>query len=134
LRVAERQLNQFTDLSHLFPAATNIIVANLVQVALLILSLDGLTLAVNNRVLCNDTVLWGIDFHHLEFNLSHTTSDGKCITDPQRTVGFAEVGGKVDIEERAGKTLDGIGDGEHSNALSLMIEQRMSVNVLLGGL
>jgi hypothetical protein len=94
----------------LFPATTNIIVANLVEVTLLILTLDGLALAVNNGILRDDAVLWGINLHNLKFYLSHTTSYCEQVALTHWSVGFAEVRSEVDVEEGAGETLDGIGD------------------------
>jgi hypothetical protein len=82
--------------------------------------LDGLTLAVNNCVLSNNAILWGIDLHNLKFNLSHTTSYCEQVTLSDWSVGLAEVGSEVDIEEGAGQTLNGVGDGENSNALGLV--------------
>jgi hypothetical protein len=49
LRMTERQLDQFTDLSHLLAASTNIIVANLVEVALLTVILSSSSPLVLSR-------------------------------------------------------------------------------------
>lgn len=119
LGMTERQLDQFTDLSHLLAATTDIVVTNLVEVTLLILALDGLALAVNNCVLGNNAVLWRVDLHNLKLDLSHTTSYCEQVTLADWSVGLAEVGSEVDIEERTGKTFDGIGNREDSNALGL---------------
>jgi hypothetical protein len=51
--------------------------------------------------------------------LSHATTDCEKIALSDRSVCFSEIWGKEYIEERAGKTFDGIGDGENSNALGL---------------
>jgi hypothetical protein len=117
--MTQRQLDQFTDLSHLLAATTNIVITDLVEVALLILSLDWLTLAVNNCVLGNNAVLWRVDLHNLKFDLSHTTSYCEQVTLAHWSVGFAEVGSEVNVEEGAGKTLNGIGNGKDSNTLGL---------------
>jgi hypothetical protein len=118
--MTERQLDQFTNLSHLLAASTNIIIANLVEVSLLVLSLDGLTLAVNNCVLGNNAVLRRVNLHNLKFDLSHTTSYCEQVTLSDWPVGLTEIGSEVDVEERAGQALDGISDGEDSNALGLV--------------
>jgi hypothetical protein len=128
LGVAQRQLDQFTDLSHLLAATTNIIVANLVEVTLLILSLDGLTLAVNNCVLGNNAVLWGVDLHDLKLDLSHTTSYCEQVTLADWSVCLTEVRSEVDIEEGAGQTLNGIGNGKDSNALGLFAKTKSASN------
>ena len=44
LRVAKRELQKLTNLGPLFPAATNIVVSNPVQVSFLVLALDGIAL------------------------------------------------------------------------------------------
>ena len=44
LRVAKRELHKLTNLGHLFPAATNIVVSNPVQVSFFVLALDGIAL------------------------------------------------------------------------------------------
>lgn len=44
LRVAERELDEFANLGHLLAAATNVIVADFVQVGLLVFSLDRIAL------------------------------------------------------------------------------------------
>jgi hypothetical protein len=117
--MSERKLDHFSDLGHLLSASTNVIVANLVEVVLLLISLNRLALAVNDGILCHDTVLWGIDLDNLEFDLSHTTTDDKEVSLSDRAVCFSEVGGEENIEERTGDTLDGISDGEDSNSLGL---------------
>jgi hypothetical protein len=74
---------------------------------------------VNDCVLSDDAVLWRVHLHHLEFHLSHTASYCEQVTLSDWAVRLAEVRSKVDIEERAGKTLDGIGDGEDGDAFGL---------------
>ncbi len=51
--MSERQLNELTNLGELFSDSTNVIVANVGKVPFLVLSLDRITLAVNDRVLCD---------------------------------------------------------------------------------
>jgi hypothetical protein len=117
--MAERQLDQLTDLSHLFPATTNVIVTDFIEVTLLVLSLDGLTLAVNNCVLCDNTELRGVDLHNLKLHLSHTASYCEQVTLSDWSVGLAEVGGEVDIEKGAGQALDGVSNRKDGDALGL---------------
>jgi hypothetical protein len=52
--------------------------------------------------------------------LSHTTTDCEQVTLSDWSVGLAEVWGKKDVEEGAGETLDGVGDGEDSDTLGLV--------------
>lgn len=119
LRVTQRKLNHLADLSHLFPAATNVIVANLVEIVLLILALNRLSLAVDDCVLCDDTILRRIYLNNLELDLAHATADNKQIALSDRSVCFSEVGCEENIEERAGDTLDCVSDGQNGNSLGL---------------
>jgi hypothetical protein len=117
--VAQRKLNHFTDLSHLLAAATNIIVANLVEVVLFFVSLKWLTLAVNDCVLRDDTVLRRIDLDYFEFDLPHTTTDCEEIALADGSVCLAEVGSKENIKERSCDALHCVGDRENGDALGL---------------
>jgi hypothetical protein len=119
LRVSQRQLNKLTDLGHLLANTTNVVVTNLVEVALLIFALDGLTFAVDNSVLCDNTELWGIDLDDLELDLSHATSACEEIALADGAVCLAEVGSEEDVEEGAGDALDCVGDGKDCNTLGL---------------
>lgn len=51
--MAQGQLDQLTDLCHLLAAATDIVVADLIQVLFLVLTLDWLAFAVDDGVLGN---------------------------------------------------------------------------------
>jgi hypothetical protein len=117
--MAEGQLNHFSDLGHLLSAATNIVITDFVQVVLFLISLDRFAFAVNDCILGNNAILWRIDLDHLELDLSHTTTNDEQITLADRPVGLTEVGCEKYVEERAGNTLYGIGDGENSDTLSL---------------
>jgi hypothetical protein len=117
--VAQWQLYHFTDLSHLLATATNVVITDLVEVILLLIALEGLTLAVNHRILGHNAILWGIDLDNLELNLPHATTDGEEITLSHWPVGLTEVWGEENIEERASDSLNGIGDRENSNTLGL---------------
>ncbi|KAI6757217.1 hypothetical protein HG531_003042 [Fusarium graminearum] len=75
LGMSERKLNHLSDLGHLLSASTNIVVTDLVEVVLLLVALNGLTLAMNDSILCDDTVLWGVDLDDLELYLPHATTD-----------------------------------------------------------
>jgi hypothetical protein len=117
--VSEGQFDEFSDLGHLFPAATDIIISDLVEVTLLILTLDGFTFTVNNCVLSNDTVLGRVDLHHLKFYLPHATTHCEQVTLSHRAVGFTEVWSKENVEQGASETLDGVGDGKDGDPLGL---------------
>jgi hypothetical protein len=94
----ERQLDKLANLCHLLAAAANVVVPNLVEVALFVLTLDRLALAMDDGILCDDTELWGIDLYDLELDLSHASAGGKCVTLSYRSVGFAEVWGEENVE------------------------------------
>lgn len=126
--MTKRQLDQLTDLSHLLAATTNVVIANLVKVTLLILALNGLALAVDDCVLGNDAILRGVDLDNLKFNLTHTTTYGKQVTLANWAVGLTEVGGEEDVEDGSGQTLNSIGNRKDSNALSLVRGQGISIN------
>jgi hypothetical protein len=120
LRVPERQLDKLSDLSHLLPAASDIIVSDLVEVALLVFALDGLALAVDNCVLCNNAVLWGVHLDDLELDRPHGGPAGEGVALSERPVCLAEVGRKENVEERTSEALDGVGHGEDGHALGVL--------------
>ena len=49
----ERQLDELADLGHLLAHTTNVVVADLAQVGLLVLALDRLALGVDHGVRCD---------------------------------------------------------------------------------
>ncbi|KAJ6261999.1 LOW QUALITY PROTEIN: hypothetical protein Dda_2800 [Drechslerella dactyloides] len=126
LRVTKWQFNQFPNwytsahncqkprkqrgkkltLRHLLSAATDIVVPNVVKVALLILAVQRLALAVDNGILRDDTVLWRVDLDNFEFNLSHTTTNGEQIALSDRSVVLKEVWLQVHVEERPAYVFD----------------------------
>lgn len=65
LRMTKGELDQLADLSHLLAASTNIVIADIGKIALLVLSLDQLALGVDDCILCDDTEFGGISFHYL---------------------------------------------------------------------
>lgn len=120
LRMSEWELNQLSDLCHLLSASSNIVVTNFVEVPFLVLPVERLAFAVDDCVLCNDAVIRGVELNNLELYLSHTTTHGKKITHPYRSVRLKEVWLEVDFEQRTGETFDGVGNGEDSNALGVL--------------
>jgi hypothetical protein len=117
--VTERQFHQLTNLSHLFPTSANVIVADLVEVALLVFPLDGLPFAVNNGIRGYNSVFRRVDFDYLELDLPHTAANGEQVALPNWPVRLAEIWSQEDIKERARQPLDGICDGEDGNPLRL---------------
>lgn len=119
LGMSKRKLDKLSDLRHLLSASSNIIVANLVEVALLILAAQRLALAMDNGILGYNAVVRRIKLNHLELYLPHATTDCEQIAHPHWAVGLEEVWLKVDIEERAGETLYGVGNRKHCDAFGL---------------
>jgi hypothetical protein len=62
LRMPEWQFNQFSNLGHLLATATDIVVTNVGQVALLVFALNWVTLGVDDSVGGDDAVFGGIGF------------------------------------------------------------------------
>jgi len=118
--MSQRQLDKLTDLGHLLANTTNVVVADLVEVTLLVLALDGLTFAVDDSVLCDNAKLWGIHLDNLELDLSHTATDCEEVALADGSVCLAEVGSEEDVEEGAGDALDCVGDREDCNTLGLL--------------
>ena len=72
---------------------------NFIEVALFIFALDRFPLTVDNGLLCNDTILRGIDLNNFKFNSSHPPANSKKISLPNRPISFEEVGFKIDVKE-----------------------------------
>ena len=89
LGMTEGQFDQLSDLSHLFTAATNVVVADISEIALLIFPLDGLAFGMDDGVLRDDTKFGWICLHHFEFNSSHATTDEEGVSLANRSVGLS---------------------------------------------
>ena len=87
--------------------SSNIIIPHLVQL-FLVLSLDGLSLAVDLSVGGDHSILLGVHLHHLELHGMHGLSDEKEVTFAQRTVSLQKVWLEVDVKEVARHSLDGV--------------------------
>jgi hypothetical protein len=131
--MTQRQLDQLTDLCHLLSATTDIVITDLVQVALFILPLDRLTLAVDDGILCDNTVLRGIDLNNLELHLSHTSTYCEQVSLFHGSVGFTEVWGEVDVEKGSSQTLYGVCNGKNGNPLGLQRNEGLAFRFRLRG-
>lgn len=105
--MAQGKFDEFTDLSHLFSASTNIVVADVSKVRLFIFALDWVALwrsvtklvsvsaqsvlkrrtSVDHSVLCYYTELGWICLHHFELNGSHATAHEEGIALSDGSVG-----------------------------------------------
>lgn len=77
--MTERQFYHFSNLCHLFSAATNVIVADFGKVCLLIFPLDGITFGVDDSILSDNTVFRWIRLEDFEFDCSASTTGNECI-------------------------------------------------------
>mmetsp|Transcript_14740 Transcript_14740/g.30439 ORF Transcript_14740/g.30439 Transcript_14740/m.30439 type:complete len:332 (-) Transcript_14740:364-1359(-) len=116
--MAKRELDHFTDLRHLFPASTDVVVTDVVHL-FFVLALYRVSLAVDDGVWSNDAIGAGIRFHDFEFHRMHSGSDQKQVSLFDRTVGLQKVRLQVDLEEISRNSLDGIVQGQDVNALAV---------------
>ena len=75
----ERQLHHLFDLSQLFPAAADVVVADGVESVLLFLPLDGVAVAVDHRVGGNDAERRGVRLDHFELDGAHASTDDESV-------------------------------------------------------
>mmetsp|Transcript_30444 Transcript_30444/g.64131 ORF Transcript_30444/g.64131 Transcript_30444/m.64131 type:complete len:464 (+) Transcript_30444:1281-2672(+) len=115
-RVPQRQLDHLPDLGHLLPAAAHVVVAHVVQL-LLVLALDGLSLAVDDRVGRHDAVGRRVRLDHLELDGVHRRADQEQVALLDGAVGLQEVRLEVHVEEVARHALDGVVQGQDVDAL-----------------
>lgn len=121
--MSQRQLDKLTDLCHLLPASTDIIVSDLVEVTLLVFPLNGLALAVDDGILGNDAVFRRINLDNLKLDLSHATTAGEEVALSDGPIRLSEVWCKEHVEERASQAFNSVGDGQNSDTLGLGICQ-----------
>jgi hypothetical protein len=117
--MSKRKFDQFSDLCHLFPTTSNIVVSNFIQVPFLILTVEWLALAMDNGILGHNSVVWRIKLDNFEFHLSHTTAHCEQIAHPYWAVGLKEVRLEVNIEERTSEALNGICNWKNSDSFGL---------------
>jgi hypothetical protein len=118
--VTKRKFNEFTDLSHLLAATSNVIVADVGQVGLFVLALDGITLDVYDGILSDNTVLGRVCLHHLELDRTHGSTNKEGVALADRAVSLKEVLTEEAVEQVSGKTFYRIIEGENVNALSVL--------------
>ena len=112
LRVPEWQLDHLTDLGHLLAATTDIVVADLLGVVLIV-AVDRFTFVEEGRCRCYDTELAGLHVHDLELNWAETTSHKEGIVLLDRTIAVLKVGDEVSLRNIASDSLDRVSEGEH---------------------
>jgi hypothetical protein len=99
--------------------APDIIVTYFVE-PLLVLSVDGLALAEDLRVRCNDAVLSGIRLDNLELNSTHPTSRKESVAFTDGTVGLKEVWLQVHVKQVTADALNRVTEREHVDPLSIL--------------
>ncbi len=100
----EGKFDQFTDLSHLFAAATDVVIADFVEVCFLVFALDRIALCttslaedssnmrgkyctcVDYGILRDYAVLRGIGVDYFELHRPHTTTNQESVALADRTV------------------------------------------------
>jgi hypothetical protein len=65
---------------------------------------------VDDGVLCNNAIFWRINLNNLELHLSHSSSDCEKVALSNRSISFAEVWSKEDVEQGASEAFDRVGD------------------------
>ena len=109
--MAEGELDHLPDLGHLLPASADVVGP------LLVLSLDGIALAVDDGIGSHDAVGARIGLHDLELHRMHGGADQEEVPLLDGPVGLQEVGLEVNVEEVAADSLDGIVQGQDVDAL-----------------
>eukprot|EP00760_Papus_ankaliazontas_P010164 PhM_4_TR14214/c0_g1_i1/m.15161 len=119
LRVTDRELNHLTNLSELLAAATDVVVANFVEL-LLVLALDGVAFTVDHCVGGNDAVRRGVHFDDFELNGTHASTHQERIALADWTVVVDEVGLQECFKEITCQTFDGVVNGKHVNSAPVL--------------
>ena len=109
--MTEGELDHLSDLGHLLPASTDIIIANLLS-GLLILTLNRLTFVEDQSLVADDAPLWGVDIDNLEFDRLSSELGGEAVSLSYGTVSLLEVGYQDILSDVATDSLDGVGEGQ----------------------
>lgn len=112
------EFNHFTNLGHLPLATADVVIADLVEL-LLVLALHWLTFTVDNRVGCHDAVGLRICLHNLELHRVHGLAHKEEVSLLDRAVGLEEIWLQVNVEQVAGHSLNGVVNGQHMNTLAV---------------
>ena len=117
--MTQGELDKLTNLRHLLAHTPDIVVTYFVK-PLLVLSVDGLALAEDLRVRCNDAVLSGIRLDNLELNSTHPTSRKESVAFTDGTVGLKEVWLQVHVKQVTADALNRVTEREHVDPLSIL--------------
>mmetsp|Transcript_4031 Transcript_4031/g.11812 ORF Transcript_4031/g.11812 Transcript_4031/m.11812 type:complete len:432 (-) Transcript_4031:97-1392(-) len=117
-RVAQGQLDHLADLSHLPAASTNVVVAHVVEL-LLVLTLDRLAFTVDHRVRRHNAVRGWVRLHDLELDRVHGLPHEEEVSLRHGAVGLEEIRLEVHFEEVAGDALDRVVQRQDVDALAV---------------
>ena len=96
----ERQFDHLPNGGHLFPAASDVVIAYVVEL-LLVLAVDRLSLGVEEGVRCDDAVLFGLSGDYFELYGLEVAADDEEVSLLDGTVGVLEVRDDVGLGEVA---------------------------------
>mmetsp|Transcript_8630 Transcript_8630/g.23423 ORF Transcript_8630/g.23423 Transcript_8630/m.23423 type:complete len:239 (-) Transcript_8630:57-773(-) len=117
--MTQRQLHQLSNLRHLLPDAANIVIADVIEL-LLVLPDDRLALAEDLRIGSDDAVVARVGLHDLELDRPHSTAHQKRIPLPHRPVRLDKVRLEVRIKKAASDPLARVLKRQHVHALSVL--------------
>mmetsp|Transcript_20839 Transcript_20839/g.84851 ORF Transcript_20839/g.84851 Transcript_20839/m.84851 type:complete len:319 (-) Transcript_20839:229-1185(-) len=118
LRVTQRELDQLTNLCQLLPHSTNVIVPDVIK-PFFILPPNGITLAVDDRIGCDNAIFLRIGLHNLELHGSHTAAHCEGVPLANRAIGLQKVRLEVDVEQISGQAFGTVLEGENVNAITI---------------
>ena len=110
--MSEGQLNHLTNLCHLLAAATNVIVANLLGIVLVV-SVDGFSLIEQSSGGSDNAILARVHIHDLELDGAETSSHHEGVALLDGAVAVLEVRDEVSLGEVSSDSFDRVSEGEH---------------------
>jgi hypothetical protein len=114
LRMSQRKFNHFSDQCHLFSAASDIIVSNLIEL-FFVFSVDGFSFSKKHGVRSHDTEILWLSCNNLELNWLEVSSDNKEITLLYWSVCVLEVWDQVCFGEVASDSFNSVLEWENVN-------------------
>lgn len=112
--MSERQFNHLANSRHLLSAATDVVIANVVEL-FLIFAINWLTFGVEHSIGGNNTKLLGFSGNNFELHWLEITSDDKQISFLDWSVSILEIGYEVRFCEISSNALDCVSKREDMN-------------------
>ena len=119
LRMTQRQLDHLLDLGELFAHAADVVVADLVERALLVLALHRLAIAPYDRVGHDHAVRRRLALDHLELDGAHVAAH-EYVALAHRPIRLEEVGLEERLVQVAREALDRVVDGQDGDRLAVL--------------